>query len=200
LLLFVRGNDWASAVAMFAACLSRPDHLALAATMLFAAIVFRRGIGPQAIAFAASAAATAWLSHGSGHPGWWIQLWFSYVEYVPTLEGLDAPFSIVTYVGIIVEVIVRSLTNETWLAITIAEIAAGVMLLWQGWRPDRRTGAVLLALLLTELGKLFVAPQAETRTHIGYTVVGGLLLIEAIVRFAGGRKVPDTSSARPLAG
>ncbi|MGB3502508.1 MAG: hypothetical protein WBA44_12860 [Mesorhizobium sp.] len=196
ILLFARGNDAPSAVLMVAGCLIRPDNLALSATLLLAAIVIRRGFVAQAIGFAVALIGGAWMAQSAGHPGWWVQMWFSYVEFVPTLAGFDPPFSIVTYAQIVVKVVVQSLTNETWLAMVILQVGAAAVMLARGWRPQPRVAAALVALFLCELGKLFVAPQAETRTHLGYTIAGGLLLVEAIAFFAAsraGQMATDTS-------
>lgn len=179
-LLFVRGNDIPAAIALVAATLARPDHLPLLGCMVLAAAFIRRGVVPFLIATIAAGAATAWIAHASGHPGWWVHMWFNFVESVPTLDGFDPDFSIVTYGMIVVEALVRSLIDETWLALALVEIAVVTALLRSGWRPDARTGAVLGALLLCELGKLVVAPFDETRFHFAYLAAAGLFIIDAV--------------------
>ncbi|MGE0500395.1 MAG: hypothetical protein AB7I79_01935 [Rhizobiaceae bacterium] len=179
-LLFVRGNDVLSATALLAATLTRPDHLALMACMLAVAVVIRRGVGPFLVATVVAGAASAWISQASGHPGWWVHMWFNFVEGVPTLEGFDPAFSLTTYVMIVIEVVVRSLIDENWLGLAIVLAFTAAALLRAGWRPDARTGAALAALLLCELGKLVVTPFDETRFHFAYLVCAGLLIIDAL--------------------
>jgi hypothetical protein len=182
LLAYLRRLDVFAALALFAATLTRPDHLPLIGCMLLAAIFIRRGVVPLAVAAVAGGVATIWISQASGHPGWWVHMWFNFVEGVPTLEGFDPAFSLVTYATIVVEVLVRSVVDENWLAVSVVLIGLAIALLRSGWRPEARTGAVLAALLLCEIGKLVVTPFDETRFHFAYLAVAGLLLIDAVAK------------------
>jgi hypothetical protein len=180
ILLFVRGKDWIAALLLVLAVLARPDHLPLLLCILVVGLAIRRGWLPMAIATIVALTATLIVQRVSGHPGWWVHMWFNFVEPVPNIVGFDPPFSLKVYLSIVAEALVRSLIDENWLALAIVQAGLALALCKAGWRPGPRTTAALVAILFCELGKMIATPFDETRYHFSYLVASGLILIQGL--------------------
>ena len=120
------------------------------------------------------------LTSMSGHPGWWVQFWFTNVDYVPTLEGFDPAFSLTVYLTAFVRVIVRSLVEEAWLAVVIIATVAFWQIVRAGITVSRRETTIVVATLLAIAAKMMVFPLHETRFHMAYIIVLGMVVIGAL--------------------
>lgn len=189
---YLRRFDLVCAVALLGAFLARPDHLAFIGVLAVVALMARQGAIVLLAVLVVALAAYFPLTRLAGHPGWWVQMWFTNVEYVPTLEGFSPPFSLLVYLGMLVRVVVRSLVEESWLAVLLLEcIALGALVLRRARMEERET-VLLLALLATVAAKFIVAPFHETRFHMAYLIVFGMTLLGVWAR----QQVPLSAERR----
>jgi hypothetical protein len=181
-LFYLKNRDIGAGIALLLAILVRPDHLALVGVMMVMSIVIRPvskgAIGAFIIGFAAYVA----MSRMAGHPGWWIQFWFTNVEYVPTLEGFDPPFSLLTYISVVVKSIVRSLVEEQWLAVLMMMVFLMALMLRRNFEFKRRETVVLSSILLAIAAKFVILPLHEERFYFAYLIAFGLILVTAYGR------------------
>ncbi|MEN0001465.1 MAG: hypothetical protein AAF940_11330 [Pseudomonadota bacterium] len=160
--------------------LARPDHLAYVGVLMVVAPMMRLRSWGTIAAFFVSLALYVPMTKAGGHPGWWTHFYFTHVEYVPTLAGFDPDFSLMTYLQVQVRVIVRSLVEETWLAVLILGGFAWWQLVLRGAKFTRQETCVLIATLLAIAAKLVVFPLHETRFWFPYLIVFGMVLIGAM--------------------
>jgi hypothetical protein len=182
---FANRREALTAVLLFLAFLARPDHLAYLG-VLFVVSIFLRSFSWGALAaFAASAIAYVPITHAADHPGWWVQMWFTHVEYVGTLEGFDPPVSLVAYLKMVVRVLVRSVIEESWLAVLFVAVAAWWQMVLHNVPLTRRDSTLLVATVLAIAAKFVVFPLHQDRFYAAYLVVFCLTLISALanVRF-----------------
>lgn len=175
-LLYVERQDLMSALSLLAAVFIRPDHLAFVGVFFVFAAIYGPGRWVMTAAFVISALAYFLVLKGEDHPGWWIHLWFTHVEYVPTLEGFEPPASILIYLQMLVRSTVRSLMNETWLAILLAQAVFFARVI----DPARLAlrPKVLLYGIFTSIGaKYLVFPHFETRFYFPYLMLMGMILL-----------------------
>ncbi|MBN9673055.1 hypothetical protein [Roseibium aggregatum] len=168
--------DIPAALSLIAAFLVRPDHLAFIGVFFVFAAIYGPGRWTLSACFAACLALYVWLTRGAHHPGWWIHLWFTHVEYVPTLEGFDPPFSVASYLKILMRSTVRSLMSQTWLAVLFAE----VLFFARCIRPagmNARAKVLLYAVFASICAKYVVFPHYETRFYLPYLVIMGMILL-----------------------
>lgn len=182
-------RHWLVPVAIVLAVLTRPDHVAFAGVLMVVAFAGRLPVIPYVTAFALAFAAYLFASTGADHPGWWVQFWFTNVEYVGSVESFAPDFSLATYAMALVQSVVRAITRETWVFVT-----CGLFLIagWQmiGREAFRRTEIVLIvSLLLTWIAKYLIFPLHEVRFHIAY------ILVLAVVAACGMARV-DRPDAR----
>lgn len=180
MLAFVAKREVLVFVLLLAAFLARPDHAAYIGVLWFVSVFTRSFSWGATAAFFVALALYFPLTHVTGHPGWWVQFWFTHVEFVPTLEGFDPDFSIGVYLYGFVRVVVRSLVEETWLAVLLLGCFAWWQMALRGVVFTRRETTVLVATLLAIGAKMVVFPLHETRFHFPYIVVFGLVLIGAL--------------------
>ncbi len=175
-LFYIERLDLPAAACLLAAFLIRPDHIAFIGVFFFFAAIYGPGRWSMTACFTASFAAYVWLTRGSGHPGWWIHLWFSHVEYVPTLEGFDPPFSLVTYLQILVRSTVRSMMNQTWLAMLFAQVLFFAACIASD-KLENRPRVLLYAVFTSICAKYLIFPHYETRYYTPYLVILGVILL-----------------------
>lgn len=180
MLAFMARRELPVAILLFAAFLARPDHAAYIGVLWFVSVFTRSFSWGATVAFFAALAAYGPMTQAGGHPGWWTHFWFTHVEFVPTLEGFDPDFSITVYLYALVRVIVRSLVEETWLAILILGCLAWWQMVLRGIGFSRSETTVLVATLVAIGAKTVVFPLHETRFHFPYMVVFGLVLVCAL--------------------
>lgn len=181
-LAFLRRADLLAALCLLLAFFTRPDHLAFLAVLATLALFMKReGLWLAAAALIAFASYFL-LTGAADHPGWWVQIWFTHIEYVETLEGFSPAFSVIAYLRVIIQVVVRSLVEETWAAILLVELFALWVLRLHGSLFMGRERLLLAALVATIAAKFFVMPMHETRFHLAYIVPIGLILIDVAAR------------------
>ncbi|WP_422041011.1 hypothetical protein [Roseibium sp.] len=168
--------DIAAALALICAFLVRPDHLAFVGVFFVFAAIYGPGRWAMIACFAACLGIYVWLTRGADHPGWWIHMWFTHIEYVPTLKDFDPPFSMVTYVEMLVRSTVRAVMGFTWVAVLF-----GLVLFFAKCiSPDRldlRSKVLLYAAFTSICAKYIVFPHYETRFHLPYLVILGMILL-----------------------
>lgn len=177
ILLYVRGQDLAGGVALLLAILIRPDHLALVGVLMVVSIAIRPVSKGAIGAFLLGLLAYVAISRAADHPGWWIQFWFTNVEYVPTLEGFDPPFSLVAYAKAFVQTIVRSIVEEKWLAVLALLVFIAAVLLRRNFDFTRRESVALSAILVTIPAKFVILPLYPDRFYFAYLIAFGLILV-----------------------
>jgi hypothetical protein len=190
MLAFMARREALVAILLFTAFLARPDHAAYIGVLWFVSVFTRTFSWGAFVAFAAAAIVYVPMTQAGGHPGWWVHFWFTHVEFVPTLEGFDPDFSLTVYAYAVVRVIVRSLVEETWLAVLLLGCFAWWQMTLRGFGFSRRETTVLVATLLAMGAKMVVFPLHETRFHLPYLIVFGLVLICALrdLRFLPGTR------------
>lgn len=176
-LLYVKGRDIAGGFALLVAILIRPDHLALVGVLMVASIAIRPVSKGAIGAFVLGLIAYVMISRASDHPGWWVQFWFTNIEYVPTLEGFDPAFSLLAYGKAFVQTVVRSLVEERWLAVLALMVFLAALLLRRNFDFSRRESVALSAILLTIPAKFVILPLYPDRFYFAYLIVFGLLLV-----------------------
>ncbi len=175
-LLYLERLDLLAAFGLIAAFLVRPDHLAFIGVFFVFAAVYGPGRWSMTACFAICCGIYYWLTRATEHPGWWIHMWFTHVEYVPTLKGFDPPFSPLTYVQILVRSTVRSLMSQTWLVLLFAEVLFFAKCVSPAKIEDR--DRVLLYAVLTSIcAKYLVFPHFETRFYLPYLMIIGMILL-----------------------
>ncbi|WP_417695496.1 hypothetical protein [Roseibium sp.] len=174
--LYCEKQDIGAALCLLAALLIRPDHLAFIGVFFAFCAIYGPGRLIMTLTFAAAAAAYLLILKDEGHPGWWIHMWFTHVEYVETLEGFDPPFSIVTYAQMLVRSTVRSLTNQTWIAVLFAQAVFFARCINAPAMPIR-SRVLLYAIFTSILAKYFVFPHYETRFYFPYLMGMGMILL-----------------------
>ncbi|WP_299819592.1 hypothetical protein [uncultured Roseibium sp.] len=174
--LYLERLDLPAAVSLFAAFLVRPDHLAFIGVFFVFAAIYGPGRWSITACFAGSFATYLWLTGGADHPGWWIHMWFTHVEYVPTLEGFDPPFSVSGYLVMLVRSTVRSLMSQTWLALLFAEVLFFAKCISPA-KLDDRARVLLYAVFASICAKYLVFPHYETRFYLPYLVIMGMILL-----------------------
>ncbi|MFB9176185.1 hypothetical protein ACFFVJ_24515 [Roseibium salinum] len=195
-LFYVERLDLPAALSLIAAFLVRPDHLAFIGVFFVFAAIYGPGRWSMTGCFAVCFAAYLWLTRGADHPGWWVHMWFSHVEYVPTLENFDPPFSLLVYLQMLVRAIVRSMMSETWLALLLAQVVFFARCL----SPDKmeeRPRVLLYAVFVSICAKYLVFPHYDSRFYLPYLVIMGMILLTGWHRqqaagSAVGAPVPST--------
>ncbi|MFD1697450.1 hypothetical protein [Roseibium aestuarii] len=179
--LYCEKHDIPAALCLLAALFIRPDHLAFIGVFFVFALVY----GPRRLVmtacFAAACAAYMFILKDEGHPGWWVHMWFTHVEYVPTLEGFNPPFSPLIYVQMLVRSTVRSLTNQTWVAVLFALAIFHARCINKPAMPERPK-VLLYAIFTSIIAKYFVFPHYETRFYFPYLMGMGMILLVARMR------------------
>ena len=118
----------------------------------------------------------------SAHPGWWIHFWFNSIEYVHTLDGFNPPFSVLAYLQALGQAAMRSLVEQTWLAVLFALIFTLALMRRKGVAFTRPEAIAMSAVLITIPVKFLVFPLADGRFHFAYLIALALILITAYGR------------------
>lgn len=196
MLLYVKGRDIAGGLALLLAILVRPDHLALVGVLMVASIVIRPVSKGAIGAFVLGLLAYVAISRSADHPGWWIQFWFTNIEYVPTLEGFDPAFSLIAYGKAVVQTVVRTVVEERWLAVLALMIFLAALMLRKNFDFTRRESVALSTILLTIPAKFVILPLYPDRFYFAYLIAFGLIL----VTIYGRQAMPVFSSESPVGG
>lgn len=168
--------DIPAALALIAAFFTRPDHLAFIGVFFVFAAIYGPGRWIQTGCFTVCLAIYVWITRGSDHPGWWIHMWFTHIEYAPTLKGFNPPFSLGTYLEMLVRSTVRSLMNFTWIALLFALVLFFAKCIAAD-RLDLRSRVLLYGVFASICAKYLVFPHYETRFYLPYLVIMGMILL-----------------------
>lgn len=179
-LAYLRRFEPLVALGFFCAFLARPDHLAFIGIFMVMTLYMRPISIGAIVAFVASAIAYVPLTAAADHPGWWVQLWFTDIEYVPTIEGFHPPFSIIVYCEAVVRSVVRSLVEETWFGVVILALFGWLVMARARIAIGQRERVLLVSLLMSIAAKFVIVPLHETRFHFATVVAIALVLIASL--------------------
>ncbi|TCD15061.1 hypothetical protein [Oricola cellulosilytica] len=182
ILAFLRKSEIAAGVLLFLAFLARPDHAAYIGVLLAVSLLLRSFSWGVLAAFAGAVIAYVPITQAAGHPGWWIHMWFTHIEFVESLEGFDPPFSLLVYGRIVVQALARSFIENQWPAVLVVGCAGWWLLSRNRVELARREVIILVTTLLGIAAKFAVFPLYETRFHFAYLVAFSLVLIAALAR------------------
>lgn len=178
-LAYLRGREIVVAIMLVAAFLARPDHLAFIGVFMVVTAYMRPLSRGAIAAFVVSAALYVPITAAAGHPGWWVQFWFTDIEYVPTIEGFHPDFSIVMYFKAVVQTIVRILTQGAWFGLLVASLCGWLALEAANIRPGSRERALMVSLLLATAAKFVLLPLYDPRFHFAYVLAFAMVVITA---------------------
>lgn len=177
-LFYIERQDLPAAAALMIAFFIRPDHLAFIGVFFVFAAIYGPGRWVMTGCFALCFAGYVVLTRDATHPGWWVHMWFTHVEYVPTLEGFEPPFTILAYLKMLVRSTVRSLINQNWLALLFV-LAVFFFKVIDPKQIATRTRALLYAVFVSICAKYLVFPHYETRFYFPYLMTMGMILLVA---------------------
>ena len=144
----------ATAVLLFLAFMARPDNIVFLAIFAVLLVAFRQRAWGALAGFAASFVAYFAISHWAHHPGWWPHLWFSSIEQHYNMDGFDPPFSVGAYLKAFAASLVRAISLNSWVGVSVLALAGWYALSRAGYRLDRRAGILLAALGARRAGKV----------------------------------------------
>ncbi|BCM20278.1 hypothetical protein [Mesorhizobium sp. J8] len=173
---YVRKREAATAVVLFLAFMVRPDNIVFLAIFAVLLVAFRERAWGALTGFAASFIAYFAISHWAQHPGWWPHLWFSSIEQHYNMDGFEPPFSVAAYLKAFVASLVRAISVNSWVGVSVLALAGWFGLHHAGFRLDRRGGILLAALVLGVLAKFAVFPIHDTRIYFPNLLPPFLLL------------------------
>ncbi|QIA23056.1 hypothetical protein [Mesorhizobium sp. AA22] len=176
LFAYVRGREVATAILLFLAFMARPDNIVFLAIFAALLVAFRQKGWGALTGFAASLVAYFAISHWAQHPGWWPHLWFSNVEQHYNMDGFDPPFSAVVYLRALAASLVRAVSLNSWVGVSVLALAGWYATGRAGFKLDRRAGILFAALVLGALAKFTVFPIHDTRIYFPYLIPPFLLL------------------------
>ncbi|PAP94558.1 DUF2029 domain-containing protein [Mesorhizobium wenxiniae] len=176
LFAYVRGREVATAILLFLAFMARPDNIVFLAIFAALLVAFRQKGWGALTGFAASLVAYFAISHWAQHPGWWPHLWFSSVEQHYNMDGFDPPFSAVVYLRALAASLVRAVSLNSWVGVSVLALAGWYATSRAGFKLDRRAGILFAALVLGALAKFTVFPIHDTRIYFPYLIPPFLLL------------------------
>jgi hypothetical protein len=177
ILAFVHKREALTAILLFLAFLARPDHAAYLGVLFAVTLLLRTFSWGVLAAFACAVVAYVPITQAAGHPGWWVQFWFTNVEYVGTLQGFDPAFSLTVYLSAFMRILVRAAVEHVWIAMLIAGGAVWWQMLRYRIAIGRRETAILATTFLAIAAKFAVLPLWDTRFYFAYLTVFALALI-----------------------
>jgi hypothetical protein len=181
LFAYVRKREAATAILLFLAFMARPDNIVFLAIFAVLLVAFRQKAWGGLTGFAASFVAYFAISHWAQHPGWWPHLWFSSIEQHYNMDGFEPPFSVTAYLKAFAASVVRAVTVNSWVGVSVLALAGWFGLDRAGFRLDRRAGILLAALVLGVLAKFTVFPIHDTRIYFPNLLPPFLLLIAPLM-------------------
>jgi hypothetical protein len=176
LLAYARKREAATAVLLFLAFMARPDNIVFLTIFAVLLVAFRQRAWGALAGFAASFVAYFAISHWAQHPGWWPHLWFSSIEQHYNMDGFAPPFSVAAYLKAFAASVVRAVTVNSWVGVSVLALTGWFGLDRAGFRLDRRAGILLAALVLGVLAKFTVFPIHDTRIYLPNLLPPFLLL------------------------
>lgn len=176
LFAYVRKREAATAILLFLAFMARPDNIVFLAIFALLLVAFRQKAWGALIGFAASFIAYFAISHWAHHPGWWPHLWFSSIEQHYNMDGFEPPFSAAAYLKAFAASVIRAISLNSWVGVSVLALAGWYGLDRVGFRLDRRAGVLFAALVLGVLAKFTVFPIHDTRIYFPSLLPPFLLL------------------------
>ncbi|RUU26555.1 DUF2029 domain-containing protein [Mesorhizobium sp. M6A.T.Ce.TU.016.01.1.1] len=176
LFAYVRGREVATAILLFLAFMARPDNIVFLAIFAVLLVAFRQKAWGALAGFAASLVAYFAISHWAQHPGWWPHLWFSSIQQHYNMDGFDPPFSVVAYLRAFAASLVRAVSLNSWVGVSVLALAGWYAASRAGFKLDRRAGILFAALVLGVLAKFTVFPIHDTRIYFPNLIPPFLLL------------------------
>ncbi len=176
LFAYVRKREAATAILLFLAFMARPDNIVFLAIFAVLLIAFRQRAWGALAGFAVSFVAYFAISHWAQHPGWWPHLWFSSIEQHYNMDGFAPPFSVAAYLKAFAASVVRAVSVNSWVGVSVLALAGWYGLDRAGFRLDQRAGILLAALVLGVLAKFTVFPIHDTRIYFPNLLPPFLLL------------------------
>ncbi|RWK55348.1 hypothetical protein [Mesorhizobium sp.] len=176
LFAYVRGREVATAILLFLAFMARPDNIVFLAVFAVLLVAFRQKAWGALTGFAASLVAYFAISHWAQHPGWWPHLWFSTIEQHYNMNGFDPPFSAVAYLQAFAVSVIRAVSLNNWVGISVLALVGCYAASRAGFNLDRRAGILFAALVLGVLAKFTVFPIHDTRIYFPNLIPPFLLL------------------------
>jgi hypothetical protein len=174
---YMRGREAATAILLFLAFMARPDNIVFLAIFAVLLAAFRqKGWGGLA-GFALSFVAYFAISHWAQHPGWWPHLWFSSIEQHYNMDGFEPPFSVTAYLKAFAASVVRAVSLNSWVGVSVLALAGWYGLSCAGFRLERRAGILMAALVLGVLAKFTVFPIHDSRIYFPNLIPPFLLLV-----------------------
>ncbi|TPI31819.1 hypothetical protein FJ414_22705 [Mesorhizobium sp. B3-1-6] len=181
LFAYVRKREAATAVLLFLAFMARPDNIVFLAIFAMLLVAFRERAWGALAGFAASFIAYFAISHWAQHPGWWPHLWFSSIEQHYNMDGFEPPLSVAAYLKAFAASVVRAVSVNNWVGVSVLALAGWFGLERAGFRLDRRAGILLAALVLGVLAKFAVFPIHDTRIYFPNLLPPFLLLVAPLM-------------------
>jgi hypothetical protein len=172
----MRKREAAAALLLFLAYLVRPDNLAFLGVFAVLLLAFRQWSWGALSAFVAAFATYIPIAHWAGHPGWWPHLYFSSVQQQMTMDNFHPAFSLVLYLKAFANAAVRSVTQETWVGVSVLALGAWYVCDRAGFRLGRRAGLLFAALVFGTLAKFVVFPIHDTRIYLPALIPPFLIL------------------------
>lgn len=179
--LYYEKLDILAGLALIASVFIRPDTFAFVGVIFVFALIYGQARLVMTLTFLLSIAAYVIAVSGKGYPGWWVFMWFSNVEYVPTLKDFHPPFSLLIYVKVFVRAIVRALVSQTWPAMLFLLATFFV----RAVRPEDlapRARVLLYGTFVAIAAKYVVFPHFENRMYLPSLVIMAMVLLLAWVR------------------
>jgi len=173
---YVRKREAAAALLLFLAFLVRPDNLAFLGVFAVLLLAFRQWSWGALAAFLAAFVAYVPISHWANHPGWWPHLYFSSIQQQMTMDNFHPVFSVVLYLKAFANALVRAVTTNSWVGVSILALGAWYVCDRAGFRLRRRAGILFAALVLGALAKFVVFPIHDTRIYFPSLIPPFLLL------------------------
>ena len=185
LFAYVRKREAATAVLLFLAFMARPDNIVFLAIFAVLLVAFRQRAWGALVGFAVSFVAYFAISHWAQHPGWWPHLWFSSIEQHYNMDGFEPPFSVAAYLKAFAASVIRAISVNSWVGVSVLALAGWYGLDRVGFRLDRRAGILLAALVLGALAKFAVFPIHDTRIYFPNLLPPFLLLVAPLTAMWG---------------
>lgn len=201
LFAYVHKREAATAILLFLAFMARPDNIVFLAIFAVLLVAFRERAWGALAGFVASFVAYFAISHWAQHPGWWPHLWFSSIEQHYNMDGFEPPFSVAAYLKAFAASVVRAVSVNSWVGVSVLALAGWYGLQRVGFRLDRRAGILLAALVLGVLAKFAVFPIHDTRIYFPNLLPPFLLLAAPLMAlWAAASQGPRRAALQVISG
>ncbi|MBS8261624.1 hypothetical protein DYI23_15465 [Roseibium polysiphoniae] len=171
---YIRGRDLLAAAALLAAFLTRPDNLAFVGVFFVFAAAYGPGRWIMTALFVVCFIVYKFVISGPEYVGAWIHLWFSHIEYVPTLVGFDPDYSVGMHLQIMVNSTIQAVLRETWIVYLFLLSSLFFGFIKIHYLTDR-SRILLFAIFASICAKYLIFPHYEERFQFAY--LAGMTLI-----------------------